>query len=122
MRYFALLLALPLCAQVQDQSPAPVRTYKTLLVCGDRNHDVHWSLSEAASDHASCTRAFIAISLGLVPPDCAYPIEHPLERHLVRGSPSFERARFCCWSREEPDLLNNGAASQRQRRLPVNSP
>jgi hypothetical protein len=37
MRYFALFLALPLCAQVQDESPAPVRTYNLL-----REND-HWS-------------------------------------------------------------------------------
>jgi hypothetical protein len=30
MRYLALLLALPLCAQVQDESPAPGRTYNLL--------------------------------------------------------------------------------------------
>jgi hypothetical protein len=30
MRYIALLLALPLCAQVQDESPAPGRTYNLL--------------------------------------------------------------------------------------------
>jgi hypothetical protein len=30
MRYFGMLLALPLLAQVQDESPAPVRTYNLL--------------------------------------------------------------------------------------------
>src|SRR5271154_4781416 len=37
MRYFALFLALPLCAQVQDESPAPERTYNLLRENDDWN-------------------------------------------------------------------------------------